>query len=86
MRIRIHSNALKHGLTHEQIMRAYETGNHARFGRKRDEKSDPPRWAMIGYDNQARAIEIVFVVENHHSVLIFHANYLTKGFRKELSQ
>ncbi|TBW20990.1 toxin-antitoxin system toxin subunit [Arcanobacterium bovis] len=37
---------------------------------------------MIGFDNVGRAIELVFI-HTDTGILIFHANYLTTGFRKE---
>lgn len=86
MRIVIHSHARKHGLTDEQILAAYETGADGRRIRRRDAGADPPRWAMIGFDRQARQIEIIAVSGVGESIIIIHANYLTKGFLKEIER
>lgn len=85
MKITIHDHAFKHGLTAEQIISAYETGSDTGIIRSRDKDSEPPRIATIGFDCEGRMIEIVFVKTDAERVLIFHANYLTKGFRKEYS-
>lgn len=84
MRVQIHPGALKHGLSHKQILAAYESGRSGAVLRPRDTAHTPPRWALIGFDTTGRAIEIVFVHLAANTVLIFHANYLTKGFLKEV--
>jgi len=84
MRVRIHPRALKHGLNHDQILAAYESGRSGAVIRSRDRSHDPQRWALIGFDHTGRAIELVFVHLATNAVLIFHANYLTKGFLKEV--
>ena len=86
MRIIIHPHARKHGLTDEQIFAAYETGNSGRRIRRRDQGADPPRWAMIGFDRQIRRIELVVIQGVEESVIIIHANYLTKGFLNEIER
>ena len=84
MRIVIHKHAFKHGLTEEQIMAAYESGGDAAFVRRRDEGADPPRWAVIGFDHQARQIELLVVKALDGCAVIIHANWLTKGFLNEV--
>lgn len=83
MKIAIHPNALKHGLTREQILSAYATGHDTAKLRNKDRGKQPPRWATIGFDNEGRPIEIIFAssLEQH---LIFHANYLTTTFKNEV--
>lgn len=81
--MRIHPNALKHGLSETQLVQAYSTGYDTARVRTRDRAVDPPRWATIGVDAEGRPIELVFVVTDV-GPLIFHGNYATKGFRKEL--
>ena len=83
MRIIIHGHAREHGLTDEQIVSAYETGHTGAVIREADTKKER-RWAMIGFDNQAREIELVFVWLPGETVLIFHANYATKAFKDEI--
>lgn len=84
MRIIVHPHALSHGLTVEQIRQAYESGEGGATIRDRDDDTEPQRWATIGFDEQGRAIELVFVVLMGGDVLVFHANYLTKGFLAEM--
>ncbi|BDR53494.1 hypothetical protein KIM372_14010 [Bombiscardovia nodaiensis] len=86
MRIIIHAHAREHGLSDEQITCAYETGYTSAVTRKRDWHGEPPRWAMIGFDRQAREIKLAFVQLNGQTVLIFHANYATKGFKREMEE
>ena len=84
MRIVIHKHAFKHGLTKEQIMAAYESGGNAAFVRQCDKDAEPSRWAVIGFDHQARQIELLVVKMLDGRVIIIHANYLTKGFLNEV--
>lgn len=84
MRIEIHSHALVHGITADQIRTAFTHGAIEKRIRHRDRKADPPRWGVIGFDNQARALELVAVELFSGDVLIIHANYLTPGFSQEM--
>ena len=84
MRIVIHKHAFKHGLSREQIVAAFESGGDAAFVRKRDEGADPPRWAVIGFDHQARQVELLVVKALDGCAVIIHANWLTKGFLDEV--
>ena len=83
MRIIIHPHARIHGLTDAQIVAAYETGHPGAVIRRRDEGKDPPRWAMIGFDQQGRQIELIAVAAMGGGVIIIHANLPAKGFRDE---
>ncbi|MUT75246.1 toxin-antitoxin system toxin subunit [Cutibacterium acnes] len=38
------------------------------------------RWATIGFDGAGWVIEVVFVRGADGSVLVIHADWLTKGF------
>lgn len=84
MRISIHPHALKHGLTESQVRTAFATGAAEARIRRRDTGADPPRWGTIGFDDQARPIELVAVNVMGGDVLIIHANYLTRGFADEM--
>ena len=85
--ISIHPHALvTHGLTREQITAAFVTRIGPARIRERDHNAEPPRWAAIGFDQQRRAIELVYVKTADSEPLVIHANYLTKGFFKEWSQ
>ncbi len=84
MRIIVHPHALRHGLTEKQICQAYETGMLGSVIRDRDADTEPQRWATIGFDEEGRGIELVFVMTNTGDALVIHANYLTKGFISEI--
>lgn len=84
MRVRIHPNALKHGLTVRQIQEAYSTLISPKKVRSRDTNTEPQRYAAIGLDAAGAPIELVFVELTHNTILIFHANRLTKQFAKEV--
>lgn len=86
MQILIHPHAFKHGLTAEQILHAYRTPARGATRRWRDRDAEPPRWALIGFDTEARLVELVFTTTIDDEVLIFHANWLTEGFRKEIER
>jgi hypothetical protein len=84
MRIIVHGHAHDHGLRDEQIVSAYLTGFASAVIRPRDTASEPLRWATIGFDAEAREIELVFVGIDTRAVLIFHANYATAAFKNEI--
>lgn len=84
MRIIIHGHALIHGINEDQIRVAFTQGAIEKRIRRRDAKADPPRWGVIGFDNQARPLELVAVELLSGDVLIIHANYLTAGFAAEM--
>ena len=86
MRIIIHPHAFEHGLTEEQILTGFDTGSVTARIRWRDRHADPPRWGVIGFDNQARAVQLVVVELAGDAVLVIHANFLTPGFEKEMRQ
>ncbi len=84
MRVIVHPHARVHGLSAEQIRQAYETGCNGARVRGRDRGSEPQRWATIGFDGAGRRIELVFVMLDDGSVLVIHANLLTRGFLDEI--
>jgi hypothetical protein len=86
VRIAIHPPAFEHGLTEDQILTAYETGAETARIRRRDRGVDPPRWGVIGFDNQARALQLVIAQLLGGDLLVIHANYLTAGFEQEMRQ
>ncbi len=86
VRIRIHPHAFDRGLTEEQIVSAYTTGADAVVVRRRDKDGELTRRAVIGFDNQMRAIQLLFVWDGADSVLIFHSQYLAKRFLAEVKE
>lgn len=87
LNIEIHPHALQtHHLTREQIESAFDTRLGPAKIRWRDRTTDPQRWAVIGFDQQRRPIELVYVKTADPKPLVIHANYLTKGFFTEWSR
>jgi hypothetical protein len=86
VRIAIHPHAFEHGLAEDQILTAFETGSSTARIRRRDRQADPPRWGVIGFDSQARAIQLVVVALMSGDLLVIHATYLTPGFEQEMRQ
>lgn len=84
MRIIVHPHALIHEITEKQIESAYETAIGAAVIRERDLDSEPQRWALVGFDNELREIELVFVSLDVDCILVIHANYVTTGFKNEI--
>lgn len=67
-----------------QVRQAYETGSSGARVRRGAEDVEPARWATIGFDSSGRPIEMVFVRGTGRSVLVIHANWLTKGFLAQM--
>lgn len=84
MRVIIHAHAFQHGLSEEQVRVAFDTGSSEARIRRRDAESDPPRWGVVGFDNEARPVELVAVDVMGGDVLIIHARYLSRGFADEM--
>jgi hypothetical protein len=73
-------------LSDGQIVSAYETGSGGAVVRRRDVDAEPPRWATVGFDQAGREVELVFVKLMESAVLVFHANWATKEFKKEIGR
>lgn len=88
MEIRIAKNALKHGVSEEQIRFAFEhplEGFEGRM-RPRDLERIPPSYAQIGTEPfEAKNIELVYTY-TRTGVFVFHANWLTQGFLREMKE
>ena len=86
MEIRVAKNALKHGLSEEQIRFAF---NHPLEGfegrvRLRDFNRIPPSYGQIGTEPLGgKVVELVYTYTNT-GVFIFHANWLTQEFLREM--
>ena len=88
MEIRVAKNALKHGLSEEQIRFAFEHPVEGFEGRTRlrDLKRVPPSYAQIGIEpHDAKNVELVYSY-TRSGVLVFHANWLTKKFIQEMKE
>lgn len=85
MLIWIHPHAYKPGLSSDQILAAYESGLPTIRVRERDRDAEPQRYALIGWSDTGLPVELC-LVRTDFGALIFHANYLTDGFRKEFYQ
>ena len=76
--IEVHRHALKHGLTRESILYAWEN-----FARKQPRGIDS--WLAIGFDRYGREIEMVAIVQSDGTVLIIHAmSPATQSMKREL--
>ena len=85
----VRSSALKHGLSEEDVLEAFLNPVIGAVIRKRDIGTEPQRFAMIGMCVQgglAREIEIAYVRDWENRLIIFHANYLTKGFKNDIEK
>ena len=83
-------SALKHGLSEAEIREAFFNPAVASVIRERDIGTEPQRFAMIGSfttpSGVVREAEIVYVLLWNGDIIIFHANYLTKGFVQEIEK
>lgn len=88
VKIEIENNALKHGLDEEQIRFVFANpapGFEGRI-RWRDKRKTPPRYSLIGSEPYGgELIELIYVYTTE-GVSIFHANYLTKQFLKDMKE
>ena len=66
--IEILPSATKHGLSKEDILQALRFGIY-------DEtlESDPNKTLSIGYDGNARLLEVIFHVVSDEHIVVFHA-------------
>lgn len=84
----IRASALKHGLTEAEIREAFYRPLIGAVIRQRDVATDPQRFAMVGVFTSAggasREAEIIYVLDWKNRPIIFHANYVTKGFLQEV--
>lgn len=88
MEIYVAKPALKHGLSEEQIRFAFEHPLEGLEGRsrERDFGKIPPRYGLVGVEPyDAQSVELVYSYLDN-GVVIFHANWLTKGFLKEMKE
>ncbi|WP_308806713.1 hypothetical protein [Actinotignum urinale] len=87
MKVIIHEHAFVHGITAKQILHAFDTGYNGMCVRSKDRHREPIRLCTIGFDENARMIELVIVrLYNGHDYLIIHANYMTKQFSREIRE
>ena len=82
MRIRVLPNALKHGLSAQDIRYAWQSPIRCR---QRQSDDEPSRWIAIGVLPDGRLAEMVAFEDISGSWCVFHANTPpTKKFMKEL--
>ncbi|MDR1713495.1 MAG: hypothetical protein LBR39_05020 [Coriobacteriales bacterium] len=78
----VHPNALKHGLSEEEVVYAWETPLRCR---QRQSDDEPLRWIAAGVLPDGRIAELVAVFGKSGDWLVFHAKTPpTKKFLKEL--
>ena len=68
LEIEVHSNALKHGLTKEEVVFAWE--NFVR--RQRRDIPDSDQMVAVGFDQHDNFVELI-AVDKPFGVLIYHA-------------
>lgn len=78
----IHPHAYKHGLTEDQIRYAYANGASGSVLYRGT--ATHRRMATIGFDNELREIELVFVGISPTRILVIHADYAHHAFRREI--
>jgi uncharacterized DUF497 family protein len=80
--VRVHNNALKHGLSEEDV--AYAWDNTIR-SRQRNGTNDPPLWIAIGALPNGRLAELIGFLDSDMVWCVFHALVPpTKKFKREL--
>jgi len=82
MNLLVLPNALKHGLSKEEVEYAWRSPLRCR---QRQSKDEPPRWIAIGILPDGRVVELVAFEDVNGAWVIFHANTPpTDKFLKEL--
>ena len=80
--VRVHKNALKHGLSEEEVAYAWENTIRCR---QRNGTDDPPLWIAIGVLPNGRFAELIAFLDSEMVWCVFHAFVPpTKKFKKEL--
>ena len=80
--VRVHANALKHGLSDSEIEYAWENPIRCR---QRNGTDDPPLWIAICALPDGRLAELIAFLDVEGIWCVFHALYPpTKKFKKEL--
>lgn len=79
--LRIHKNALKHGLSEQELLSAwYTVQEHIR----RESDDEPPRWLMIGWLPDGRDVETIAVCLTDGWMIIHASAPAQKEFKDEL--
>lgn len=80
--VRVHGNALKHGLTSEEVAYAWENPIRCR---QRNGTDDPPLWISVGSLPDGRFAELIGFMDIDGVWCVFHAMVPpTKKFKREL--
>ena len=80
--VRVHRNALKYGLSKEQVAYAWESPIRCR---QRHATDDPPLWISIGSLPDGRFAELIGFMDIDGTWCVFHAMVPpTKKFKREL--
>jgi hypothetical protein len=74
-------SAFKHGITRTDI---YHVLNHAEYDDVLDD--DNEKHLVLGFDNQANLLEILYNVIDERTVKVFHAMRCTHNFRGLLNR
>ena len=80
--IRVHKNALKHGLSEKEVPYAWENTIRCR---QRNGTDDPPLWIAIGTLPNGKFVELIAFLDSDMIWCVFHAFVPpTKKFKNEL--
>ena len=80
--VRVHGNALKHGLTSEEVAYAWENPIRCR---QRNGTDDPPLWISVGSLPDGRFAELIGFMDIDGVWCVFHEMVPpTKKFKREL--
>lgn len=80
--VRVHGNALKHGLTSDEVAYAWENPIRCR---QRNGTDDPPLWISVGSLPDGRFAELIGFMDIDGIWCVFHAMVPpTKKFKREL--
>ena len=80
--VRVHRNALKQGLSAEEVACAWERPIRSR---QRNGTDDPPLWIAIGALPDGRTVELIAFMDRDGAWCVFHAMVPpTKKFMVEL--
>ena len=79
--VRVHGNALKHGLTSDEVAYAWENPIRCR---QRNGTDDPPLWISVGSLPDGRFAELIGFMDIDGVWCVFHAMVPpTKKFKRE---
>jgi hypothetical protein len=71
--IEFNPDALKHGVSEADIMRAFDTAVYDGLLDETDDDDARDKYLLIGFDRKANPVEILYNVMSEYHVNVFHA-------------